>query len=153
DEISSVALKVRDLFVGVSARDDLDPRVGNPPLLDDLAGLEPVRDGDQQGARRCQICRGKDLRGRAVALQGFDSAGPQFGDQLLLLLDDQERQLLSQKLLTHPASDAAVADEYQMISRPSSSANRWPRAVRPVPRRHWQAAAARIEDRAGRVRR
>jgi hypothetical protein len=40
---------------------DLQSRIGRPPLLDDLPGLERIGNGDNEAARRNWIGRGKNL--------------------------------------------------------------------------------------------
>jgi hypothetical protein len=102
----------------MSARDDLDLRVRRAPLLDNLPSLKPIRDGDQEAARLSQIGRSDHLRRGGVALDRFDAESPQFLDQLLLVLDDQERLLLALQLLTHATPDAPET-EFLSFKTPS----------------------------------
>jgi hypothetical protein len=118
DEIGAVALQVLNLSIGMSARDDLDLRVRRAPLLDNLPSLKPIRDGDQEAARLSQIGRSVHLRRGGVALDRFDAESPQFLDQLLLVLDDQERLLLALQLLTHATPDAPET-EFLSFKTPS----------------------------------
>src|SRR6266446_6197042 len=68
DEIGAVALKVLNLLVGMGARNDLDLRVRRSPLRDDLPGLKPIWNGDQQATRLSQIRRSDHLRRGGVAV-------------------------------------------------------------------------------------
>ena len=115
DEIGAVALQVLNLSIGMSARDDLDLRVRRAPLLYNLPSLKPIRDGDQEAPRFSQIGRSDHLRRGGVAPDRFDAASPQFLDQLLSVLDDQERQLLALQLLTHATPDAPETDQDHVI--------------------------------------
>ena len=109
------------IFLAIKKKGGVQPSLiastpGTPSLkTTDLPGLERIRDGDQEKPRPAQIGCGDHLGRGAVAVNGFDAASPQFLDQLLSVLDDQERQLLALQLLTHATPDAPETDQDHVI--------------------------------------
>lgn len=73
NQIGAAALQVLDFSIRMSARDDLDFWVYRSPLLDDLAGLKPVRNRDQKATCFGQVRRVDHLGRGSVTLDHFDT--------------------------------------------------------------------------------
>ncbi len=82
------------------------PVFGGARLSDDLAGLETVRNGDEQRSRLREI--GGPHHSRRVASYGPDVSSCKVGDDVVLLVDDEERHAELLQCLADPPSDTAV---------------------------------------------
>ena len=90
-------------------RDDEETAVGGARLRHDLTRFERFRHRHQQRARVQQV--GGDERRRRTGGHRLDAARLQSGDDLVFLLDDEQRHPGARQRLADPVADAAVADE------------------------------------------
>ena len=89
------ALQMLDLGVRMRARDDLDARVGGARLLHDLSGLEGVRNRDEQIPGAGEIGGLQHVGTRGIADDRLDLALAKLRDDLVGILDDEERLVCS----------------------------------------------------------
>ena len=89
----AVLHEVQDFGLGMRAGDDAKPRIDGAGLLHHLAALEGIGNGDEQAARLAQIRRFDHRRIGGVAGQSGDAPRFQFGDRVLVVLDDEERHV------------------------------------------------------------
>ena len=106
--------QVFDLGVEMRPRDDLDPRIHRPRLLDDLSGLERIRDRDEQQLCLRQIRGAQDARIGGVPLDDLDPGGPELLDRVVGVFDDEKRPAALAQHRTDQPPDAAIADEHDM---------------------------------------
>src|SRR5260221_1160518 len=111
DEVRAVLLQVVDLGVGMRPRDDLQTRIGDAAMLDEIAVLERIWNGADQPARRGDVrCLDKP-RLTGISRNDLDPSRPQPIDHLLTLLDHQQWLARVLQHLADEAPDTPVADE------------------------------------------
>ena len=111
DLVGTQIAQVVDLLVRMGAGDDQQMRVELARLLDRLAGLERVGDGDDERAGGLDIGEGERVRGGGIAHHDLDAGVVGGGEALLGVLDQDERRALPLEAIGDDGADAAVADE------------------------------------------
>ena len=85
-----------------------------PGLLDDLSGLERIRDRDEQQLCLLQVRGAQDARVGGVPLDDFDRGGFELLDGILGVLDDEKRPAALAQHRTDKPSDPSIADQHDM---------------------------------------
>ena len=111
----AVAAQVIDLGIRVSAGDDREILVGDPPGLDECTRLEGIWDGADEPTRAGQVRR---LQQSAVCGSADDDLHAfilQMVDQTPLLLNHQEWDVVLPEARRDVPPDAAVPDEHRVV--------------------------------------
>ena len=122
DMIGPKLLEVLDLGVGMGARHDLDAGIGGARRLQEVAGLEGVRDGADQALGAAEIGRREQAALAGVAEDDLDTVRAQALRSAVPLLDDEERLAALLQRLPDQAADTAIADEDGVVASGSVSA-------------------------------
>lgn len=108
------------------AGNDAKARINGASLLHHLAALEGIGNGDEQATRLAQ-CRSDHRRIGGVAGKSGQASFFQFGDRVLVVLDDEQRHVACGQYLADDAADAAMAHQHHMVrqaGRPERLAGR-----------------------------
>src|SRR4029079_9487141 len=128
-EIGAVFLEMLDLSLRMGAADDEKLRIDGPGLLHHLPALEGIGNGNQKAARLAKIC-GSNQRGiGGIADDPFDALRLEFGDQILVVLNDEDWGFGLAQDSTDEAAHSAMADQHHMVGQ-SSAADRLARRRR-----------------------
>src|SRR6266849_4037764 len=114
--IGAMLQQMVDLGVEMRPRDDVESRIGCARLLDDLAGLEGVRDRYQQQPRRAEVGGGEHALIGSITVQYGDCRGLQLLDHIGGVFDDQQPPPpFAQCRADYPA-DPAITDQHRMAA-------------------------------------
>jgi hypothetical protein len=90
DEICPELRQIRNLVVGVRARNYLELRVYSACMLDEMSGFERVRYGADEPPGASEVCRLKQSRLGGMAKDDLNAPPAQLLNDFTTFLDDKE---------------------------------------------------------------
>ncbi len=120
DEIGAERLQVLDFGIGMRPCDDLDARIGGASLLHDLTCFECFRYRNQQIACAAEIGGFQDIGTCGVSNDGLEITLAQLRNDIVRILDNEERLTALLQGIGNNAADAAMADKYCMTGQTRS---------------------------------